>query len=279
MTLWMMLKRTFSEWNRHEARRLGAALAFYALLSLAPLVILAIAVFALIFGHSEARQDLLTAVENTIGHQGSQVVNGMITHAQKHGSRTFASFIGVITLLFGASAVFNELRSALDKIWDVRPESTPGIWGAIKQRFFAFGMVLAIGFLLLVSVLISTTLAALGKLASRSLPMPPSTMSAINFMASLIAVAVLFALVFRYVPGTRIAWKNIWIGAIITALLFTIGQFLIGLYLGKVAVGSAYGAAGSLVAVIVWVYYSSMIFLFGAEFTRVLDSPAPLQRL
>lgn len=275
MTLWMMLKRTFSEWNRHEARRLGAALAFYALLSLAPLVILAIAVFALIFGHSEARQDLLTAVENTIGHQGSQVVNGMITHAQKHGSRTFASFIGVITLLFGASAVFNELRSALDKIWDVRPESTPGIWGAIKQRFFAFGMVLAIGFLLLVSVLISTTLAALGKLASRSLPMPPSTMSAINFMASLIAVAVLFALVFRYVPGTRIAWKNIWIGAIITALLFTIGQFLIGLYLGKVAVGSAYGAAGSLVAVIVWVYYSSMIFLFGAEFTRVLDSGAP----
>ena len=279
MTLWSMLKRTFSEWNRHEARRMGAALAFYAILSLAPLVILTIAAFALIFGHSEARKDLLTAVENTIGHQGSQVVNGMITHAQNHGSKMFASSIGVITLLFGASAVFNELRSALDKIWDVRPGSAPGILGAIKQRFFSFGMVLAIGFLLLVSVLISTTLAALGKLASRSLPMPPSTMNAINFMASLIAVAVLFALVFRYVPGTTIAWKNIWIGAIITALLFTIGQFLIGLYLGKIAVGSAYGAAGSLVAVIVWVYYSSMIFLFGAEFTRVLDSGAPLQRL
>ncbi|NDQ57582.1 MAG: YihY/virulence factor BrkB family protein [Acidipila sp.] len=275
MTFWMMLKRTFSEWNRHEARRLGAALAFYALLSLAPLVILAIAVFALIFGHSEARKDLLTAVENTIGHQGSQVVNGMITHAQRHGSRTFASFIGVITLLFGASAVFNELRSALDKIWDVRPESTPGILGAIKQRFLSFGMVLAIGSLLLVSVVISTALAALGKLAGRSLPMPPSTMSVISFLASLIGVAVLFALVFRYVPGANIAWKSIWIGAGVTALLFTIGQFLIGLYLGKVAVGSAYGAAGSLVAVIVWVYYSSMIFLFGAEFTRVLDSGAP----
>lgn len=275
MTLWMMLRRTFSEWNRHEARRLGAALAFYALLSLAPLVILAIAVFALIFGHSEARKDLLAAVENTIGQQGSQVVNGMITHAQRHGSKTFASFIGLITLLFGASAVFNELRSALDKIWDVRPESKPGILGAVKQRFLSFGMVLAIGFLLLVSVVISAALAALGKLAGRSLPMPPSTMSTINFMASLIGVAVLFALVFRYVPGAKIAWRSIWIGAGVTALLFTIGQFLIGLYLGRIAVGSAYGAAGSLVAVIVWVYYSSMIFLFGAEFTRVLDSGSP----
>ena len=271
-TVWSMLSQTFSAWNEHEGPRLGAALAFYTILSLAPLVILVIALVALIFGHSTAQDQLLGQVDSMIGHQGSKAVKGMIEHAQEPASGTFASIIGVITLLFGASGAFGELRSALNKMWDVKIDSGGGVWGTIKQRFFSFGMVLAVGFLLLVSLVISAALAALGKFFGGFLPMPEFVLSAINFMVSLAGTAVLFALIFRYVPGTKIAWKAVWIGATVTALLFTIGKFLIGLYLGKAAVGSAYGAAGSLIVVIVWVYYSAMIFLFGAEFTHVLES-------
>jgi membrane protein len=267
-----MLSKTFSAWSEHEAARLGAALAFYTILSLAPLVILVIAIVALIFGHSAAQNQLLGQVESMIGSQGSEAVKGMIEHAQKPVSGAFASIIAVITLLFGASGVFTELRSALDKMWDVRQKSEGVVWGTIKQRFFSFGMVLAVGFLLLVSLVISAVLAALGKFFGGFLPLPEFVLSAINLAVSLVGIAVLFALIFRYVPGTKVAWKNAWIGATVTALLFTIGKFLIGLYLGKAAVGSAYGAAGSLVVVIVWVYYSAMIFLFGAEFTHVLGS-------
>jgi membrane protein len=269
---WSMLRETFSAWNEHEAPRLGAALAFYTILSLAPLVILVIALVAFIFGHSTAQNQLLGQVESMIGHQGSEAVKGMIEHAQEPASGTFASIIGVITLLFGASGVFGELRSALNKMWDVKPGSEGGVWETIKQRFLSFGMVLAVGFLLLVSLVISAALAALGKCFGGFLPLPEGALSTINFVVSLAVIAALFALIFRYVPDTKIAWKDVWIGAIGTALLFTIGKFLIGLYLGKAAIGSAYGAAGSLVVVIVWVYYSAMIFLFGAEFTHVLES-------
>jgi len=270
--IWPMLRQTLSAWNEHEAPRLGAALAFYTILSLAPLVILVIAIVALIFGHSTAQNQLLSQLESTIGHQGSEAVKVMIEHAQEPASGTFASIIGVITLLFGASGVFGELRSALNKVWDVKPESEGGVWAIIKQRFFSFGMVLAVGFLLLVSLVISAALAALGKFFTALLPMPEFLLSAINFVVSLAGTAVLFALILRYVPAMKIAWKDVWTGGTVTALLFAIGKSFIGLYLGKASVGSAYGAAGSLIVVIVWVYYSAMIFLFGAEFTHVLDS-------
>ena len=271
-TIWSMLSQAFFAWNAHEGQRLAAAFAFYTILSLAPLVILVIAIVALIFGHSTAQNQLLGQVENMIGHQGSEAVKGMIEHAQKPVSGTFAFIIGVMTLLFGASGVFGELRSALNKMWDVKPDKEGAVWVTIKQRFFSFGMVLAVGFLLLVSLMISAALAALGKFLGGFLPMLEFVLSAINLVVSLAGIAVLFALIFRYVPETKIAWKDVWIGATVTALLFIIGKFLIGLYLGNAAVGSAYGAAGSLVVVIVWVYYSAMIFLFGAEFTHVLGS-------
>ena len=277
-TVWSNLSRTFSEWKEHEAPRLGAALAFYSILSLAPLVVLTVAITALVFGHSSAQNNLVAQAQNLIGPEGAEAVKAMLEHAQKPASGLFASIIGVITLLFGASGVAGELQSALNRMWDVQPENTGGIWGAVKQRLFSFGMVLGVGFLLLVSLLVSAALAALGKFAAGFLPLPEWALDAINLVVSLAGIAVLFALIFRYVPATRVAWKTVWIGAIATALLFTIGKFLIGLYLGKSAVGSPYGAAGSVIVIIVWIYYSAMIFLFGAEFTHVLDSGGARQK-
>jgi membrane protein len=279
-TIWSMLTQTFAQWNEHEAPRWGAALAFYTILSMAPLVILAIAIISLIFGNSAAQTQLLDQVRSLIGEQGAQAVKAMIESGQKPASGVVASVVGGITLLFGASGVFGELRSALNRMWDVvEPEGDGGFWGTIKQRFFSFALVLAVGFLLLVSLLLSAALAALNKFFSALLPLPGFLLDTINFAVSLTGVAVLFALMFRYLPSTKIAWRSIAIGATVTALLFNIGKFLIGLYLGKAAVGSAYGAAGSLVVVIVWVYYSAMIFFFGAEFTHVLDSAAAKQPL
>ncbi len=273
--LWSVTRQTFSAWNDHEAPRLGAALAFYTILSLAPLVILVIAVVALVFGHSNAQDQIINEVQSIIGSDGANAVKTMIEHAQKPASGIVASILGVVTLLFGASGVFGELRSALNKIWDVKPVSGSGVTGLIKDRFFSFGMVLAIGFLLLVSLVLSAGLAAMGKFFGGVLPMPEIVLTAINFVVSFVGISVLFALIFKYVPETKITWREVWAGSVATAFLFTLGKFLIGLYLGKAGVGSAYGAGGSLVVVIVWVYYSSMIFFFGAEFTRVLSRPQP----
>ena len=270
--LWPMLKQTFSAWSDHEAPRLGASLAFFTILSLAPLLILIIAIVAVIFGHSTAQDQIVGQIEGVMGHDGGRAVRGIIEHAaQEPASGAFASIIGVITLFFGASGVFGELRSAMNKVWDVKPATGGGIRGTIKERFFSFGMVLAVGFLLLVSLVLSASLAALGKFFSGILPFPEFVLSGINFAVSFAGIAFLFALIFKYVPETKIDWKDVWFGAMATAFLFAIGKHLIGLYLGKAAVGSAYGAAGSLVVLLVWVYYSAMIFLFGAEFTHVLE--------
>ena len=273
--LFALLRRTASDWSDHEAPRLGAALAFYTILSLAPLVLLTVALLALVFGHVAAQQQILSQVQGMIGKDGADGIGSVFEHAQKPSSGIFASIIGVLTLLFGASGVFGELRSALNKMWDVKPDATAGFMGMLKQKFFSFGMVLTVGFLLLVSLVISAALAALGKFFGGILPVPALLLGAINFLISFAAIALLFALIFKYVPETKVAWKNVWLGAIATAFLFTVGKSLIGLYLGKASVGSAYGAAGSLIVVIVWVYYSSMLFFFGAELTHVLATPNP----
>jgi membrane protein len=270
--LWSTLCQTFSAWSNHEGPRLGAALAFYAILSLAPLVILVIAVVALVLGHSNAQTQILSQVQGLIGSDGANAVRTVIEQAQKPTSGTFASIIGVVTLLFGASGVAGELRSALNKIWGVNSEAASGVVVLLKERFFSFGIVLAIGFLLLVSLMLSAALAALGKFFGGILPMPAFLLTSIDFIVSFAGISLLFALIFKYVPATKIAWKDLWTGAVVTAFLFTVGKSLIGLYLGTAGVGSAYGAAGSLIVVTVWVYYSSMIFYFGAEFTHVLHS-------
>lgn len=270
-TLWQLLRRTFDSWDENEAPRLGAALAFYSTLSLAPLMIIVVAIVAFFLGQPSAEAELLAQVQNTIGPQGRDVVQGLL-RSQEPATGALASLIGLATLLFAASAVFGELRAALNKMWNVRPVDQGGIWGIIRQRFFSFGMVLAVGFLLLISLIVGAVLAALGKFFGGYLPVSEFVLEIANFVISFVGTAGLFVLIFRYVPARRISWKPLWIGAAVTALLFSIGKFAIGLYLGKAAVGSAYGAAGSLVVVIVWVYYSAMIFLFGAQFTHTLDT-------
>ncbi len=267
---WHNIQHTFAAWNLHDAPRLGASLAFYTMLSLAPLVILVVALVALALGHSEAQEQILNEVRNLIGPEGALAVKTAIEHAQEPSSGLFASAMGVLTLFFGASGVFLELRSALNTIWEVPPSPSVGFKTLILERFFSFGMVLAIGFLLLVSLVLSAALAAAGSYFGEILPVPEFVLSAVNFLVSFVAIAVLFGLIFRFVPDKTIPWRQVWLGALATAFLFTVGKALIGLYLGKASVGSAYGAAGSLIVVIVWVYYSSQIFFFGAEFTHTL---------
>jgi membrane protein len=266
--LFHAFKMAFMGWNRHEAPRLGAALAFYTILSLSPLVILVVAVAGLIFSRSAAQTHLLSQVQAMIGPEGGKAVETMLMSAHKPAAGILGTIVGILSLLFGASGVFTELRSALNVVWEVEPEKTSGLLSFLRERFFSFGMVLSVGFLLLVSLILSTVLAAIGKFFGGLLPVPSQFLAVINFCVSYVGVALLFALIFRYVPEAKVRWRNVWNGALITGLFFTIGKTLIGLYLGKSSLGSTYGAAGSVIVVIVWVYYSAQIFFFGAELTH-----------
>jgi membrane protein len=269
--VWELLRRTVSEFDRHEASRLGASLAFYAVLSLAPLVILSIALAGLVVGIETARDQVLLQFQALLGPAGATAVQSMIAHAQNVRATSIASALGLATLLFGASQIFSELQSALNKIWEADSSRTSGVLALIRQRFFSFGLVLAIGLLLLVSLLLSAALAAMGKFMAGLLPLPEWILQGLDFLLSVAGTSALFALIFKYIPEAHTDWRHSWIGGLITAGLFSLGKTLIGLYLGKAGVGSAYGEAGSLVVVVVWVYYSSQIFFFGAELTHVLS--------
>lgn len=265
-----LLKKTFPEWNNRDAPRMGAALAFYSILSLAPLLILIVGICALVFGAAGAQQQLLEQFRAMVGTEGARAVEAVLSSAQKPASGIIASVFGLATLLFGASGVFVELRAALNSLWDLKRETTAsGLWSFLKDRFFSVGIVLAIGFLLLVSLVISAALGAAGKFFADLGFLPPAVWEVVNVIISLAVVAGLFALIFRFVPDTRLPWRVIGGGAVLTAILFTLGKTVIGIYLGKAGVGSAYGAAGSLVVLVVWIYYSAQIFFFGAVFTRL----------
>jgi membrane protein len=266
---WCDLKQTLSKWLDHEGPRLAASLSLYSLLSLAPLVILAIAVASLAFGRSAAQRALIDEVRDVMGGEGALTVQTVIEHGKQPHAGGVASIIGVIILVVGASSVFGELQSALNKIWEVKPASGTGLWSLVKSRLVSFALVLGFGFLLLVSLVFSAALTAFGRFFSGHLSLPTALLAASNALLSFAGIFVLIALILRYVPDVSLRWKDVWQGALATAILFTAGKALLGLYLGSTAVGSAYGAAGSLIVVILWVYYSAMIFYFGAEFTRV----------
>jgi len=264
-----LLKQTASEWSEDKAPRLGAALAFYSVLSIAPLVVIVLAIAGLVFGAEAARGELVAQIEGMVGRDGARAIEEMIANAQRPSRGILATVLGAVTLLLGASGVFGQLQDALNTIWEVEPKSGRGLWGFIKDRFLSFTMVLGTGFLLLVSLVISAGLHMVGEYMSGLMPAAEWIWQIANFMISFSIITLLFALIFKIVPDAKVAWRDVWVGAALTAALFTAGKFVLGWYLGRGTVGSAYGAAGSLVVLLVWIYYSAQILFFGAEFTQV----------
>ena len=268
-----LIKTTIHEWQEDRAPRLAAALAYYTTFSLAPLLILIIAVAGLVGGQQAAQSQVMAQIQDLLGPQGSAFIQGMIESASQPSTGIAATLIGVVTLLFGALGVFGELQNSLDMIWDVKPKPAQNLWDGIKRfflgRLLSFTMVLGIGFLLLASLVISAALSALAQFLSTTLPLADLWLQLINFFSSFIVITLLFAMIFKFLPEAEIAWKDVWLGAAVTSLLFTLGKLLIGLYLGRSRVGSIFGAAGSLAILLIWIYYSAQILFFGAEFTQV----------
>jgi membrane protein len=267
--VWSLLAETFFEWYEDRAPRLGAALAFYTVFALAPGLILIIGLAAVLLGKEAAQGQIISQVEDLAGAAGAQAVQAAIESARSAGSSLLATGLGAVTLLFGLWGVFGELQDALNTIWGVTTRPRRGVIGVIKERFWSFTMVVGIGFLLLVSLAASAWLAALGKFFSRLLPLPATMMETTNALLSFVVITFMFAVIYKLLPDVKIAWRNVWTGAAVTAVLFTIGKTLIGLYLGRSTVASVYGAAGSLIVILLWVYYSAQIVFFGAEFTKV----------
>lgn len=267
--LWNLLKATTAEWSRDQAPRKGAALAYYATFSLAPLLIIAVAISGFVFGREAATGEIVRQIQGLVGSDTATAIQSMIEKSNQPATSMIATIVGIVALLFGASGVFGELQQSLNAIWDIQPKPDRGILAAIKDKFFSFSMVLGTGFLLLVSLVISAALAAFNNILMELMPGLEVITQLINFIISLIVIAALFALIFKYVPDAKIAWVDVWVGASVTALLFTIGKALIGFYIGYSSLSSTYGAAASLAVILLWVYYSAQILFFGAEFTQV----------
>ncbi len=269
MEVFSMLREAVGDFFEDKIPQQGAALAFYSLLSIAPLLMIAIAIAALVFGEDAARGELDTQIRDMVGDQGAQAIQTILKHAHRPAAGTWATVIGIATLLFGASGVFGQLQDTMNTVWDVPPKPSSGIWDMVRSRFLSFAMVLVIGFLLLASLVLSAAISAAGKYLQEYLPGSEAWLQTGNTLASLLIITVLFALIFKVLPDAKVAWRDVWLGALLTSMLFTVGKLLIGLYLGRSGLASAYGTAGSLVILIVWVYYSSQILFFGAELTHV----------
>lgn len=264
-----MMKETFTAWSNDKVPRHGAALAYYTVLSLVPLLVVIIASIGLILGHDVVQTHLLEQIGKLVGPQSAEAIKDMLQRANEPSKGIVPSVVAAGTLLFGASGVFAQLQDSLNSIWGVKPKEGRGLWGLLQDRFMSFAALLGTGFLLLVSLVLSAALSAFGKWFGGWLPAPELVLQGLELLISLAVITGLFAMMFKVLPDAEVAWRDVWIGAVLTALLFTIGKLAIGLYLGKSDVGSAYGAAGSLVIILVWIYYSAQILLFGAEFTQV----------
>ncbi len=265
--VWTVVKGTFNEWIDDDVPTHAASLAYYTIFSIAPTLIIAVAVAGSIFGAEAARGEIQQQIQGLVGESGAKVIEDMMASAAKPGSGVIASILGVLILIFGATGVFAALQTALNHIWGVAPTKTNGVISFLRTRLLSFGMVLGVGFLLLTSLVVSAGLSALGNwLNSGEFVRVWQTA---NLAVSFGVVTVLFAMIYKILPDVRIAWRDVWLGAAVTAVLFTIGKFLIGLYIGKSSVASSYGAAGSFAVLLVWVYYSAMVLFIGAEFTQV----------
>jgi membrane protein len=267
--IWELFKISAAEWWNDNTFRLSASLAFYTIFSIAPILVIAMSVAATVFDEAAARAQIVSQMNELVGEDGGEAVDDLIQNARMTGGG-FATAMGVILLLIGSTAVFAELQSALNLIWDVKAEPKRGwIASLLAARLRSLVIVVSFGFLLLVSLIISAGLAAAQGYVQENITGAGLLWQIINFVVSLALVAIVFAMIYKYLPDVRLKWRDVLIGALVTAALFTLGKFLIGLYLGQMAVGSAYGAAGSFVVLLIWVYYSSLICFFGAEFTQV----------
>ena len=265
----LILKDTFRAFSTDKVPRLGAALAYYTIFSLAPLLMICIAAAGFIFGAEASRGEIMKSLQGAVGPLGAAAIEEMIKNAKQPGTGALAATLGFVALLFGASGVFGELQESLDMIWGVAPRPGRTFLTLLRQRFLSFAMVLGVAFLLLVSLILTTALSAVLGYFSQRLPVHSILMHGINFTGSFVMITFLFAAIFKVLPDAKVAWNDTWIGAAFTAFLFSVGKFLIGLYLGNSSVASVYGAAGSLVILLVWVYYSAQILFLGAEFTQI----------
>ncbi len=263
-----VFRQTIQEFTSDKVPRLGAALAYYTIFSIAPLLLIAISVAGLAFGREAASGQIYAQLRGVLGPQSAEMIQKMVEAAAKPKSGTIATIVGIITLLLGAAGVVGQLKDALNTIWDVKPQKM-NVKKTILEYVMNWAMVLGIGFLLLVSLVLDSAIAAAGKFAGNHLPGGEALWQILQVVVSLGVITVLFAAIFRFLPDLKIEWREVWLGAVFTSILFVIGKFALGLYLGKSAVGSSYGAAGSLVLVLLWVYYAAQIVLFGAEFTQV----------
>jgi membrane protein len=268
--VWGLIRETFQDWSEDKAPRLAAALAYYTIFSLAPLLVLVIAIAGFVLGNNDSiRQELLGQVQAMMGAEGAEAVNTLIQNTSQPGQGILATIIGIFTLILGATGVFGQLQDALNTIWEVEPKKGGGIMGMVKTRFLSFTMVLGISFLLLVSLVVSAGLSLVNNYFSALLGPLGFLAQVINIVISLGVITLVFAMIFKILPDATVEWKDVWIGALVTAILFTIGKQLLGIYLGSSAPASAFGAAGSLVILLLWVYYSAQILFLGAEFTQV----------
>ncbi len=270
MSIWDLTRKSVVAWLDDYAPSMGAALAYYTLFSLAPLLIIAIAVAGLFFGQEAARGEIVAQMQQLIGRDGAVAVQSLLKSANAPAKDIFATVVSIVVLVIGATTVFAELQSDLDRIWRVpAPAKVNGIWNLLRSRLLSFGLVLGLGFLLLVSLVISAGIAAFGKWSYGFFEGRAAYLHTLNFGISFAITTLLFAMIFKFMPRARIAWRDVWVGAAVTSLLFEVGKLLIGLYLGTTSVASGFGAAGSLVVLLVWVYFSAQAFLLGAEFTWV----------
>ncbi|HYL04544.1 MAG TPA: YihY/virulence factor BrkB family protein [Thermoanaerobaculia bacterium] len=274
---------TITSWNDHDASTQSAALAFYTMFSLAPLLVVVIAVFGLAFGADAVRGEILTEFQGWMGKDAASLVQSILRTAAEPNTNRLAGILGIAILIFGASGVFVQLQQSLNRIWGVVPKPGAAIKSLLRKRMLSFAVVLGIGFLLVVSLILSTGLTALGDYLERRYQLPVALLHALNILASFLVVTLLFALIYRLLPDVKLTWRDVFLGAVVTSALFGAGKTLIGFYLGRTGAASAYGAAGSLVMLLSWVYYSALVFLLGAEFTRVYtheslgNRPAPEQ--
>ena len=257
-----------TRWSADNATRMGASLAYYTIFSLAPLLVIVIGVAGIVLGEASVQARLIEQVHHLVGPDGARFVQSLVEGKSNPSGGVVATVVGVVTLLLGATGVFAELQAALNQVWDVKPKETFRWTDLLRTRLISFALVLAIGFLLLVSLVVSAAVAAAGTFLSAYLPLPAVLLEAVHWIFSFLVITALFAVMYRLLPDADIAWGDVLLGAAVTAVLFTVGKSLIGFYLGSSGVTSAYGAAGALVVLLVWIYYSSLILFFGAEFTR-----------